>query len=300
MDTVVLLGAGASYGSLDVRPYPPPLGNHLFDALDALGGAASRIPDEIKAEFRRNFEVGMVRYYEYAEGKIMAFHRELAGYLASFEPGPDNAYAVLGELLGSATTSYVSLNYDLLLEESLFRRGHRVAYVQARTPDIFEVVKIHGSCNFWPFLGNNIFIGCEAGMNLAGDVGAPVVPIGRDETLRRCAGDEGFAPAIAMYAEGKDVRVCRDAIRVHQERWESLVNNAKRIIVIGVRVNPVDAHIWGVVANAGAAITYFGLEGDLGPWNDWVASVSRDHATFHLGTFADAIAKLRDETRSAV
>ena len=129
MRTVVLLGAGASHGSVDVHPRPPPLGHQLFDALDELGGVASAIPEDLKAEFRKDFEVGMVKYYDYADGHIMAFHRGLAGYLAQFFPGRDNAYRDLARLLESQDTAYVSLNYDLLLEGSIAsRRRHRPVF----------------------------------------------------------------------------------------------------------------------------------------------------------------------------
>ena len=40
MAVIVLLGAGASFGSVGVKPCPPPLGNNLFDALVDMGGVA--------------------------------------------------------------------------------------------------------------------------------------------------------------------------------------------------------------------------------------------------------------------
>ena len=43
MTAVVLLGAGASYGSETDAPRPP-LGNKLFEELEAAGGVASRLP----------------------------------------------------------------------------------------------------------------------------------------------------------------------------------------------------------------------------------------------------------------
>jgi len=95
MVSVVLLGAGASFGSGDVTPHTPPLGNGvdgLFSRLEAAGGLASRLPDTLKASFRLSFEKGMSECYEYLDGNIMTFQRELAAYLAQFEPGPDNTY----------------------------------------------------------------------------------------------------------------------------------------------------------------------------------------------------------------
>lgn len=93
MTNLVLIGAGASYGSGSVEPYPPPLGNGehgLFSKLELAGGVAAGLPDKLKALFRTDFERGMADYYEYADGNIMAFQRQLAGYLAQFKPSADN------------------------------------------------------------------------------------------------------------------------------------------------------------------------------------------------------------------
>lgn len=299
MSTVVLLGAGASSGSLDVFPHQPPLGCQLFDALDKLDGVASRIPEDLKAEFRENFEVGMAKYYDYADGHITAFHRELAGYLAQFCPGQNNAYRDLIRLLESQDTAYVSLNYDLLLEGSIVSLSRYFHYQPSPLSTDFLVVKIHGSSNFWPDLSNNLLINCEAGHNAAGDVEAPVVPLDQRSTMERCQRDVGFAPSIAMYAEGKDVRVCRDYIRMQQELWRELVTQAERVIVIGVRVNPRDAHIWDRLADSAAKLDYFGLEGDEEGYNDWVAAKGRGNTAFIHGDFAGALIHLRAEKQAS-
>lgn len=52
MTRVVLLGAGASSGSVDVSPSVPPLGDRLFDALASRGGLAAGLPDDSKATFQ--------------------------------------------------------------------------------------------------------------------------------------------------------------------------------------------------------------------------------------------------------
>lgn len=300
MKTVVLLGAGASHGSVEVYPGLPPLGYQLFDALDKLGGVASKIPEDLKSEFRKDFEVGMVKYYDFADGHIMAFQRELAGYLAQFYPGQNNAYRDLAKLLGSQDTAYVSLNYDLLLEGSIASLRRYFHYQPSPSPADFLIVKIHGSSNFWPDLGNNIFIDCEAGQNAGGDIDAPVVPLDQKSTVERCNRDVGFAPAIAMYAVGKDVRVCRDYIQMQQGLWRDLVDQAECVIVIGVRVNPRDRHIWDTLAVSAAQLDYFGLEADEEAYNAWVATTGRLDSAFIRGDFAGALAHLRAETEHEV
>ena len=58
MTRVVLLGAGASFGSVDASPSVPPFGDKLFDALASRSGLAASLPDDLKATFRANFEAG--------------------------------------------------------------------------------------------------------------------------------------------------------------------------------------------------------------------------------------------------
>lgn len=88
MASIVLMGAGASYGSGETRPpVRPPLGNGadgLFARLDALGGVATTLPEHLEAVFREDFERGMVAYLEYSKGSTMAFQKEMAAYLAAF------------------------------------------------------------------------------------------------------------------------------------------------------------------------------------------------------------------------
>jgi len=81
MVSVVLLGAGASYGSEESCQNTPPLGDKLFERLVEQGGIAAQIPDEIKTLFReKGFETGMAEYYIHSEYNIMRFQRELAHY----------------------------------------------------------------------------------------------------------------------------------------------------------------------------------------------------------------------------
>lgn len=123
MATILLLGAGASYGSVGALPHVPPLGNGLFSDLVKRGGAAASLPADIKEIFEKNFERGMAEYYKCSNGDIMAFQRELAHYLASFQPSDSNVYLDLIRRLGSQRVIYSSLNYDLLFELSAAKLG---------------------------------------------------------------------------------------------------------------------------------------------------------------------------------
>ena len=160
MAKIVLLGAGASFGSSDVTPHPPPLGGALFNELLSNGGEAASLPEEIKVIFQENFEEGMAKYYDYTNGNIMSFQRELSGYLAKFKPGKDNTYRRLLEALGTKRVIYSSLNYDLLFEQSATDIGLNVKYDTANEKGAVRLLKIHGSSNFWPNL-QEPFVACS-------------------------------------------------------------------------------------------------------------------------------------------
>jgi hypothetical protein len=265
MTCVVLLGAGASFGSLDVTPHTPPLGNGgngLFSRLDAAGGLASGLPEELKATFRANFEKGMSEYYEYSNGTIMGFQRELAGYLAQFKPGPTNTYISLIRALGIKRVIYSSLNYDLLFELSAAALGLSTTYSAESRDNHARLLKLHGSCNFWPDIPIGMISGLTVSRSGRADVQAPIRPLNQEQTIYRCANDDSLAPAIAMYAEGKAVKVSPDYVEAQQAQWQSVVSKAKHIFVVGVRVHNIDEHIWAPLVSTKASVTYFGRPPD--------------------------------------
>lgn len=255
---------------------------------------ASRVPDHIKTLFRSDFEKGMKEYYVYRKGNIMAFQRELAAYLAQFRPAPGNVYEQLIQRLRGERVVYSTLNYDLLFELAAAGLGLNTAYDRQNQRGDLCLLKIHGSCNFWPYLPGNVFRGLNIeGTGNGAAVEAPVRPLGYEETLRRCNEDDSFAPAIAMYAEGKAVKICPEYILKIQSEWESVVAEAQQIYVIGVRVNASDSHIWAPLGRTAAALTYFGLKGneqDFGVWRD---EIQKRNASFSEATFSNAIDRIR-------
>jgi hypothetical protein len=286
MVAVVLLGAGASYGSGDATygktvPCTPPLGNDLFAALEQqVGGVAAALPDALKAAFRANFEGGMAEYYEHSKGNIMRFQRELAQYLAQFRPGPSNVYVQLVEALGVHRVIYCSLNYDLLFELSAARLGLSCVYGVESKAKHARLLKPHGSCNFWPDIPVGVLRGVTFEGNSRADIQAPVRSMSQDETLRRCALEDSVAPAIAMYAQGKAVKICPDYVERQQALWRESILRAKKVFVTGVRLNRSDVHIWEVLAECRAAVTYFGFESDRHAFFEWKESVGKKAAFF--------------------
>jgi putative FmdB family regulatory protein len=285
---VVLFGAGASFGSGDVAPHPPPLGKGLFLELEKRPLPENLTP-ATRLVFRENFEAGMARYFEESSGNVMEFQRRLAAYLAQFRPGPKNTYGELARVLSRFDVLYSTLNYDLLFELAAEQVGVRV-----------PILKLHGSCNFWPRTGNVDIKGFSAQRSVVADVEADVDVLTQPDTLARCEDDDAFAPALALYAEGKLVRVCPQFVRRQLVDWEQAVTSAAAVFLIGVRTYPQDDHIWSTLANTRARLHYFGREGDAAEFQRWASTERRDRAShFHNAVFADTIPRIEAELQVA-
>lgn len=297
MSTIILLGAGASFGSEGVTPYPPPLGNKLFSELEKLEGIAKSLPDDIKAEFNNNFEAGMAKYYKHSNGDIMQFQRELASYLANFSPLQNNVYVDLLKSIKLNRVIFSSLNYDLLLELSALGLGHSISYNSTPVKGALRLLKIHGSSNFWPDLPVGMCDGLVAANNGKGDISAPVKPLNQKDTLYRCGREKGLAPAIAMFAEGKSVRVSPEFVDQQYSMWKSAVEKASKIFVIGVRVHEVDEHIWNVFGQSKAWFAYFGFNGDKPEFNDWKNRHNKKNAYFYENDFKSSVEIIKNRTK---
>lgn len=292
MSAVILLGAGASYGSGDVTPHRPPLGNGpdgLFARLEVAGGQAATLPNDLKDLFRSDFEKGMVQFYEHADGDIMRFQREMAGYLAQFAPGKNNAYIRLIRTVGPRRAVYASLNYDLLFELAAGVLHLNTHYSLEPAINGVRLVKPHGSCNFWPDIPPGMLRGATFKRSGRADVQAPIRPLNQQESLHRCATEDSLSPAIAMYAEGKAVKVSPDYVEHQQALWKAAVGAASQIFVVGVRVHNADLHVWGELAKANAPLTYFGQRWDRAPYEDWKTVNRRKQAYFIEASFEECI-----------
>ncbi len=292
MTRIVLLGAGASFGSEDVSPSVPPLGDKLFDALVSRKGVAASLPEELNAKFRKNFEVGMAAFYEYSNGDVMRFQRELAHYMAEFEPGSGNAYIRLVRELDIERCILCTLNYDMLIELSALHLGIKPDYKVTPTPRSLRLLKLHGSCNFWPDMPGFTIINSTFRGGGRGDIGAPVWPLTREETIRKCNTEDSLAPAIAMYAEGKPVRVCPDYVQKQQRMWAQAVATATKICIAGARIHPPDTHIWEPISATKADVFYFGLRSDRKSFDEWKETSGKKNACFIESDFSAALPEL--------
>lgn len=292
MSSLFLFGAGASAFCGDCVPRCPPVGNELFDALQAEGGVATTVDGDLASLFRGDFEEGMQEFRSRREVETSTFLRDMASYFARFEPGSANHYRTLVEGLASSrqVAVFATLNYDLILEQVISQMGWRITYLGNPPTQNFLVLKLHGSCNFLPALAPRQISGIGFDLSnspQAGVLEAPVRVAHPREVLEFCRTEDSIAPSIALYAQGKQVLYCGRFVREIQEAWRGQVAKAHRIFVIGVRPNRADTHVWGALAKKGAPIWYVGPDRDA--FREWSSQAKRRKAHHLADDFGTAV-----------
>jgi hypothetical protein len=291
MITLFLFGAGASNGSLDSIPYPPPLGCQLFNELQEAGGIARTICDDLADRFQQDFEEGMDMFFDKRNEDVTAFLREMARYFVRFKPGPNNLYKKLISKLSGSKDEFVfsTINYDLLIEIALNQAGFAISYsgLPVRKNN-FPVIKMHGSCNFLPDVQPGQIQGVQFKVPKTGGIlDAPVRAVRPQEVIQFCRREDSIAPAMAMYGGLKWVPFCGGFVKEQQKYWQHEVYRAQHIFVIGAGVHTRDTHIWEPLAKSTAWLGYVGHE-----WPEfcrWANDNKRKRVDFVAESFKDAI-----------
>jgi hypothetical protein len=296
MSSAFLFGAGASFGSGSCYPEPPPLGNGLnglFKKLQERGGFAASVTNPLADLFIDNFEAGMAELHSTSTRDTFALLREMSLYFSEFEPLEGNHYKELIKFAISLKHPVVlaTTNYDLLIEYSICQLGYRVLHELLPVwTNTHLVLKIHGSCNFLPNIPNITFRNVSTNATTVIDAGVKVVQV--SEVAEFCNKEDSIAPAIAMYAKGKAVKFCPKFILQQQKLWQESVLKVKRIFVIGLRVNPEDAHIWENLASSKAQLLYVGFEKE--DFENWTKKNGRRNAYWIANKFDESIPIIKD------
>jgi hypothetical protein len=254
----ILFGVGASFGSGNCTPYPPPLGKDLFFKLNKQGGHFSKLHDDIKAKFiDHGFEAGMASIKDDSRN-INPMQKEMACYLSKFSIKNDNAYARLFNRLKIELSkiTIVTLNYDLLIEQALLHNGHNIDYNAAGKG--ISLLKPHGSSNFLPQL--------PAGWNISGNImvgggsyfeGLETKAVStHNEVKEWCENtrNSDLSPVLALYQEGKRIVVNNELINVIQKKYVEAISHSNLIFVVGVKYVEHDNHIWDSLSSSDAKI----------------------------------------------
>lgn len=304
----VLLGAGASFGAVD-RPYRPPLGADLFEALaQACPNTWGALSDHDKEKFQGPdrglaFESGMAWLWERDQRGELAVQdliTDMAVFFASFQlpPGGDDCYSqllrvfqraqIIGPRLGIAT-----LNYECLLE--LAAGGLHIPVDPSPVmPQVNRLTawKPHGACNLivQPVAtGNWKNIRMSACGAWVGGNGVPLVAVHPEQVRQIYEGQHNVPPAMSLYAPGKSSPVAPEQILRSRECWTTWSRSSDVTIIVGARPNLDDEHVWRGLLDGSAQVWFIGDP-------DSAFTLSRelgDHRVSHLGDyFAPTLASL--------
>src|ERR1019366_3087157 len=204
MASVLLLGAGASFGS-DTGDVPP-LGTQLFDALCTfnLSGWGS-LPSHFAARFRADFEVAMVELGKAYPHALPPLQRAMAEYFFNFVPSSSSLYIQLARRIRVAKWSgaICTLNYERLLELSVMSEGLQPVVGSGTAPGSrLEICLPHGCCHIF----------CDGARGVAGAVSfggfnvntnGPIVVVSNPLEYRIRIGQDAFPPVMSYFEPSK-------------------------------------------------------------------------------------------------
>lgn len=296
MTSLFLFGAGASFGSGPCSPATPPLGSGLFAELQAAGGVASRVGNELSSVFEADFEAGMDRFWDDHQIYTTEFLRDMASYFAKFKPLGGNLYAQLARELKTSGKRFVlsTTNYDLLIERAVELAGLEAKYNMERSQTSIPVLKLHGSCNFLPNLRPQQISGIS--FHVGDTKNASILETGVHPTfdtetiLDFCKREDSVAPGLAMYSPAKQVLFCKGFVQGQQWLWQRALRAAVQIFVVGLKVHPVDSHIWKPLAQSTGALYYVGRE--PADFERWCANCERRNARPLAESFEGALGEM--------
>lgn len=295
---ILLFGAGASHGSRGCSPRPPPLASQLYDVLvKRYPKTWNKLPRVTKKLFESGFESGMGKVFDEArdeqEWNLADFQKDMARYFSIFRIGrlSDNSYyQLVTRYLPSLTSREIifsTINYDCLIEKAIEATGAKVAYVSEHEGVV--LLKIHGSCTFIPM--HNVFIGGEY-KQFGGhfDSSLQVVPTHLvDREIRR----QKVQPAMRLFTKKKDILVGGTLLEQILKEFHSSIDNAKLIIVVGVRPNPEDTHIWDHLRDSKGKVVLLSPDSTCGEWIEEFRK-GKDSQWYKAG-FVDGYNRLYEE-----
>ena len=257
MSTLLVLGAGASYGS-DITGTPP-LGGKLFDELrkfNLQGWGA--LPTSLHGAFVSDFEAGMVELSKHHSHSLPVLQRAMAAYFFNWQPKTTNIYVEIGRrIMASGWSGAIcTLNYERLLENCISHIGLRpvVGNPTIARRDI-EICFPHGCCHFFcdSVKGMASAVSFD-GMNVM--TNGPVRAIADPTEFQKRITQDAFPPVMSYFEPKKTTSSGANFIVSQRQRYRSLVDSAGTVVVIGIRVRPHDQHIWGPLTSTRARIVY--------------------------------------------
>jgi hypothetical protein len=272
METVLLFGAGASFGAGGIVPHAPPVGGQLYPALiraypklwEALPADASRVFAV------QGFEAGMAYIWQRYSQSVNILQKSVAHYFAQFQVSNQPcAYRSLISGLGLRSTTQrvmlATLNYDLTLDICL--QMEQVRFGLGQSSERVVLNKPHGACNIF-----NDSIQASSGVSFTAGVsfgGGDIKAVPQIEASQRAANPNNVIPPIlAIFMEGKPCQTSPELLVEWQRSFGAAVLAAKRVAVIGVHPHVADTHIWTPLAATKGELFFCGDEAAFASWTN--------------------------------
>lgn len=265
MANLLLLGAGASFGS--DSDCVPPLGKQLFDALCVFNPPGwGALPDQLGQRFRTDFEAAMKEMGDIYPHGLPPLQRVMAAYFFTFTPRVSSKYVQLARRIKATQWegAICTLNYERLLELSVGSVGLRSVIGSDTIPgQVLEFCLPHGCCHIFCDGARGVSRAVSfSGFGVTTD--GPVVVIPDFHQHRQRIDNDAFPPVMSYFESGKRTTAGASFIEAQRVRCGTLVEQADKIVVIGIRVRPHDSHIWDPIARSRADVVYCaGLEAGM-------------------------------------
>jgi hypothetical protein len=181
----------------------------------------------------------------------------MAQYFFNFRPGLTNLYVKLAEKIKAAKWggSIITLNYERLLEMSFGHIGLKLICNQKSINNQIEICFPHGCCHLFC---DSVFATAN-GVTFSGasvQTNGQVSPIAEPNLFFQRITANGFPPVMCYFNPEKEITSGANFILAQKSRMKDLIAEAKRILIIGVRIREHDKHIWGYLQETNAQIIY--------------------------------------------
>ncbi len=289
MNTLILFGAGASFGS---EPFGmPPLGTELFDSLRQFNPDGwGRIGEPYASAFRADFENGMVSLSNSNQFALPVLQRAMAAFFFRYLPTTKNLYFELAKRIRTKSWlgALATLNYERLLEISLMNVGIQpIVNMGSASAGRIEYCLPHGCCHlFCESVQGMASAVSFSGMNVT--TNGPVVAVSNPDQFWSRINNDAFPPVMSYFEPQKRTTSGANLISEQRRRWDQLCASATTIAIIGVHPRSHDSHIWAPLHSSKAQIVYCGGAAGAAAFEEWRTSSGRSVSDkIFSGYFAD-------------
>jgi hypothetical protein len=263
MRIAILFGAGASFGSGNVNPYPPPLGANLYaDLAEQFPQSWGSLPSEIAEVFEKNqFEEAMVAIWATPSALVQQLLIDMTIYFSRFRAGAtrSDCYSQLIDVLTTTrlcrSTGIATLNYECVFDEIMARAGRSPTYLAPKPTARQSVLwKLHGACN----LLAPIEIYNSTMVSVSHYYEGPIEVYPLDRIGEKYGGGYSMPAAMSLFAKGKHTPVASNFVGIARDHWAQWVRRSDVSIIIGAHPNYGDAHVWSPIIEGRSLVWYVG------------------------------------------